>query len=244
MKKVLYILSLILVGIGLISSLFGHGIIGFILGGCGVLLAITTFISGKLIDASNQSTFDNGEASLEGKINNQIAESRRNKFKAESEIRRLTSWSNDAIFSAYSAAAQKEGVMLEKDKLYEHYDQIREQFGPKIEFEAEDKCDNIVKGYRDKINGYKERITVFDQKQDEYLKLKDKIKAVKQKEKLMKKLESHDNHMEQADERELNSIAAGEYDLSQLTMGSLEQEVLEREEYYKQLEETKFLDRL
>ena len=244
MKKVLYVFSLILIGIGILSWLLGHGFIGFILGGCGALLAITTFVSGKLIDASTQSTFDNGEASLEGKINNQIAESRRNKFKAESEIRRLTSWSNDAIFSAYSAVAQKEGVMLEKDKLYENYDKIHEQFGAKIEFEAEDKCDNIVKGYRDKINGYKERITVFDQKQDEYLKLKEKIKAVKQKEKLMKKLEGHDQHMEQADERELNSIAAGEYDLSQLTMGSLEQEVLEREEYYKQLEETKFLDRL
>lgn len=244
MKKLLYVLSLIMVGAGGIMWLFNHGFLGFLVSGCGILLALITFVSGKLIDASTQATFDKGEASLEGKINNQISEARRNKFKAESEIRRLTAWSNDAIFSAYSAAAQKEGILLEKEKLYDNYDKIHEQLGTKIEFEAEDKCDNIVKGYREKINGYKERITVFDQKQDEYLKLKDKIKAVKQKEKMMKKLEGHDTHLEQADERELSSIAAGDYDLSQLTMGSLEQEVLEREEYYKQLEETKFIDRL
>lgn len=244
MKKILYIFSLIMIGAGLLSWIFGHGFIGFLAASCGVLLALGTFVGGKLIDASNQTSFDKGEASLESKINNQISEARRNKFKAESEIRRLTSWSNDAIFSAYSAAAQKEGILIEREKLYENYDKIHEQLGTKIEFAAEDKCDNIVKGYRDKINGYKERIEVFDKKQDEYLKLKDKIKAVKQKEKLMKKLEGHDSHMEQADEHELNSIAAGEYDLSQLTMGSLEQEVLEREEYYKQLEESKFIDRL
>ena len=244
MKKLLYILSLTMVGGGIIASMLGHSFIGLLSAGCGVALAIITFVSGKLIDASQQTTFDKGSESLEMKINNQISESRRNKFKAESEIRRLTSWSNDAIFTAYSEAAQKEGILLEKDKLFDNYDSICEQLGAKIEFEAEDKCDNIVKEYKTKIDGYKERIEVFDKKQDEYMKLKEKIKAVKQKEKMMKKLEGHDNHIEQADERELNSITAGEYDLSQLTMGDLEQEVFEREEYYKQLEETKFLEKL
>ncbi|MBP5501400.1 MAG: hypothetical protein IKR94_10580 [Bacteroidales bacterium] len=244
MKKLLYVLSLTMIGGGIIASLLGHSFIGLLSAGCGVALALITFVSGKLIDASQQATFDNGSESLEMKINNQISESRRNKFKAESEIRRLTSWTNDAIFTAYSAAAQKEGILLEKDKLFEKYDSIHEQLGAKLEFEAEDKCDNLVKDYKAKIDGYKERIEVFDQKQDEYMKLKEKIKAVKQKEKMMKKLEGHDNHMEQANEREISSIAAGDYDLSQLTMSDLEKEVFEREEYYRQVEETKFLEKL
>lgn len=244
MKKILYVLSLVMVGIGIFSWLFDHGFIGFLLMGGGALLALLTFVGGKLIDASAQTSFDKGEVSLEMKINNQIRESQSNKFKAESEIRRLTSWSNDAIYSAYSFVAQQEGVLLEKDKLYDKYDQIHERYGAKIEFEAEDKCDNLVKGYRDKINGYKERIEVFSKKQEEYLALKEKIKAVKQKERMMKKLEGHDKHLEQAEEREIGSIAASDYDLSQLTMGDLEQQVLEREEYYKQLEETKFLEKL
>ena len=244
MKKVLYVVSLALVGIGVIGAIAGHSFLGFLSAGCGATLALCTFLGGKLIESSQQSTFDKGGESLEMKINNQISEANRNKFKAESEIRRLTSWSNDAIFSAYSAVAQKEGVLLDRETLCDNYDQIHEKYGAQLEFEAEDKCDTIVKDYKAKIEGYKERIGVFEKKHEEYIKLKEKIRAVKQKEKMMKKLEGHNAHMEQANERELSSMTAGEYDLSQLSMGDLEKEVLEREEYYKQLEEQKFIDNL
>ncbi|MCQ2974892.1 MAG: hypothetical protein MJ211_08785 [Bacteroidales bacterium] len=244
MKKILYLLSLVLIGGGVIASVIGAPVAGIFGIASGAVLSIATFLSGKLIDASNQATFDNGNLSLEMKINNQISESRKNKFKAESEIRRLTAWSNDAIFTAYSTVAQQEGELLQRENLLDNYETIKNKYVGKIDFSAETKCDNLVSNYKTKIDGYKERIEIFDKKQQEYTILKEKIKAVKQKEKIMQRLENHNNKLEQADQNELQSMAAGEYDLSQLTMGDVEKEVFEKEEYFRQLEQAKILENL
>ena len=241
MKKILYILSLAVVGFGAFGFITGGGLTSLLLLGGGALLGIGTFVSGKLIDASVEAGFDGGNAmSVEMKINNAISEARQNKFKAESEIRRLTAWSNDAIYSAYSQVFDAKGVMMEREKLLDNYNKIKEEYVGQIPFETEDKCDQIVKDYQSKIEGYKQRIGIFEKKQQEYTELKEKMKQVKQNEKRMRQLEKHQQKIEAADKKEIDSIAAGEYDLSGLTMGDLEQEVAQREEYFKQLEQLNY----
>ena len=238
MKKILYIASLAAVGLGVFGFITGESFTSILLLGGGALLGIGTFVAGKLIDASVEAGFDGGNGmSLEMKINSAISEARQNKFKAESEIRRLTAWSNDAIYSAYSQVFDAKGVMMEREKLLANYSKIKEEYIGQVSFETEDKCDKIIRDYQQKIDGYKQRIEVFEQKQKEYTDLKEKMKAVKQNEKRLQQLDKHHQKIEAADKTEMASIAAGEYDLSNLTMSDLEQEVAQREEYFKQLEQ-------
>lgn len=243
MKKILYGVGAVLAVVGIIVWATGSSFTGFLLGGLGLLTIVATFFGSKLIDAGQQGGFDggpDGTQSVEMKINQAISAARQNKFKSESEIRRLTAWSNDAIFTTYHAEYEKVNVNYQKDSLLDNYMEIREKYGTNLSFETMEKCDGIVKDYQQKIEGYKQRISVFDKQEEEYKVLKDKIKAVKQHEKLMKKLDSHDAKIESATDKEAQSMVAGDYDLSQLTMGSIAKEVAEKEEYFKQLDQINY----
>ena len=56
----------------------------------------------------------------------------------------------------------------------------------------------------------------------------------------MNKLESHNKKLEAATDKESLSIVAGDYDISQISMASIEQEVNEKELYYKELDKINF----
>ena len=243
MSKIFYGLGFAGLAAGIAFMASGRQISGLLLAiGGGVTLLMTFFVK-KLIEAGNPEHIDSapeGNASLEMKINQKIAGARQNKCKAESEIRRLTAWSNDAIFTAYQPEFEKVNAHYQKDELLSKYGEIREKFGAGLTFETMEKCDGIVKDYSQKISGYKERMEVFDKEQQEYIALKEKIKAVKQHEKMMKKLQSHEAKLENASEKEAASIVAGDYDLSRLSMDSIEKEVAEKEEYYRQLDKINF----
>ena len=228
---------------GLVGYLLGNSFLGPVISGIGVVSLLVTFFAKSLIDAGKNPdipSMPEGNKSIEMKINQAISAARQNKFKAESEIRRLTAWSNDAIFTTYKPEFEKVKADYKKDSLLENYDEIREKFSVNLSFETMEKCDSIVKDYEQKINGYKERIEVFEKQEQEYIVLKDKMKALKQHEKMMNKLESHSQKLEAATDKESQSIVAGDYDFSQLTMTSIEQEVAEKELYFKELDKINY----
>lgn len=223
---------------GIMSSL-----IGFVALGGGLALMLITFIVGKIMDKNVQENFDQGSdnnLSLEMKVNHAISSARQNNFKAQSEIRRLTAWCNDAIFSTFHQEYEKEGVFYEKDKLMDKFGEIKEKYSNKMSFETIDKCEHIVKDYQLKIDGYKERLEAFEKQEKEYTELKGKLQAAKQREKKLAKLDSHSKKLESASEKEGENIIASTGEMQQLSMGDIAREVEEKELYYKQLEELNF----
>ena len=243
MKKILYILGVIALLGGVIGLFLGHWFLGPVLAGSGCLLMLLTLIIGKMMDKNIQDGFDQGnnpDMSLEMKVNHAIATSRQNKFKAQSEIRRLTAWCNDAIFSTFHEQYEKVGVSFDKEKLLDNFGEIKEKYASALSFETMDKCEHIVSDYKTKIDGYKERIEVFDKQQEEYSELKAKLQALKQQEKRMKKLDAHQGKLEDASMREGLSIVETEGNFRQLTEGDIAKEVAEKEAYYKSLEELNF----
>jgi L-lactate utilization protein LutC len=195
------------------------------------------------MDKHIQDNFDKGDSdnmSLEMKVNHAISSSRQNKFKAQSEIRRLTAWCNDAIFSTYHTEYEKVGASYSKENLLDNYSEIQNKYASALSFETSDKCDQIVKDYKQKIDGYKERIDVFEKQELEYTELKAKLKAIKEQEKRNNKLDSHKNKLENAAITEGESIVASEGDIARLSEGDIAREVAEKEIYYKQLEELNF----
>lgn len=243
MKKLLYFLGVILLVGGIICLLIHLPFFGLLAAGGGGLLILLTFIIGKMMDKNIQDGFDQGDStdlSLEMKVNHAIATSRKNKFKAQSEIRRLTAWCNDAIFSTFHEEYEKVGVSYDKEKLLDQYGEIKDKYASALSFETTDKCDHIVSDYKQKIDGYKERIDIFDKQQEEYAELKAKLQALKQQERRMKKLDSHQGKLEQASQNEGLSIVETETNFRQLSEGDIAREVAEKEAYYKSLEELNF----
>lgn len=244
MKKLLYIVGVIALLGGLISFLFSsHWFMGMLVAGGALVLILLTFIIGKMMDKNIQDGFDKGsnpDMSLEMKVNHAIATSRQNKFKAQSEIRRLTAWCNDAIFSTFHEQYEKVGVSYDKEKLLDNFGEIKEKYASALSFETMDKCEHIVSDYKTKIDGYKERINIFDKQQEEYAELKAKLQELKQQERRMKKLESHQGKLEDASMKEGLSIVETEGNFRQLSEGDIAREVAEKEAYYKSLEELNF----
>lgn len=245
MKKFFYligVIALIAGGVmmlkdenGFLASLFGLAVAG---GGLGLILL--TFIASKIRDKNTQNNFEDGadsNLSLEMKVNHAISSARQNSFKSQSEIRRLTAWCNDAIFSTFHQEYEKEGNFYEKEKLMEKFNEIKEKYASRVSFPTLDKCEGIVKDYQLKIDGYKERLSAFEKQEKEYTELKGKLQLAKQQEKRMAKLNSHQQKLENASEREGLSIIESTGEMQQLSMGDIAKEVEEKELYYKQLEE-------
>ncbi len=244
MKKIFYglgIIAMIMGTIGMVTDGFISSALGLIALGGGLGLMLLTFIVGKLMDKNIQDGFDKGtDMSLEMKVNHAISNARQNSFKAQSEIRRLSAWCNNAIFDTFHAEYEKAGTFYEKDKLMENYGQIKEQYATQVSFETLDKCDSIVNDYQLKIDGYKERLSTFEKQEKEYTELKAKLKAAKQNEKRLARLNSHQEKLDNAAITEGHSIVAAEDNLETMTMSDIAREVEEKEIYYKQLEELNF----
>ncbi len=242
MAKIFYALGGLMVGGGIAAYVLGSHFLGAVISALGVVTLIVTFFVKNLVEAGGNPipSVPESNKSVEMKINQAISSARQNKFKAESEIRRLTAWSNDAIFTTYQPEFEKVSANYNKEELLDNYSEIREKFGADLSFETMEKCDGIVKDYSQKISGYKSRIGLFEKQEEEYIALKEKIKAVKQHEKMMNKLQAHDQKIENATDKESLSIVAGDDDINQLTLSSIEKEVAEKEEYFKQLDQINY----
>jgi len=242
MAKIFYALGGLMVGGGIAAYVLGSHFLGAVISALGVVTLIVTFFVKNLVEAGGNPipSVPESNKSVEMKINQAISSARQNKFKAESEIRRLTAWSNDAIFTTYQPEFEKVSANYNKEELLDNYSEIREKFGANLSFETMEKCDGIVKDYSQKISGYKSRIGLFEKQEEEYIALKEKIKAVKQHEKMMNKLQAHDQKIENATDKESLSIVAGDDDINQLTLSSIEKEVAEKEEYFKQLDQINY----
>lgn len=248
MKKIFYTIGLVAMIIGGVMMFkdengFFASLIGLAIAGGGLGLVLLTFIASKIRDNNTQDNFDGGsdsDLSLEMKVNHAISSARQNSFKSQSEIRRLTAWCNDAIFSTFHQEYEKEGNFYEKEKLMEKFDEIKDKYASKISFETLDKCENIVKDYQLKIDGYKERLAAFEKQEKEYTVLKGKLQQAKQQMKRMAKLDSHKEKIENASDKESLSILESTGEMQQLTVGDIAKEVAEKELYYKQLEELNF----
>ncbi|MBQ9212427.1 MAG: hypothetical protein IJ150_00585, partial [Bacteroidales bacterium] len=103
MAKIFYALGGLMVGGGIAAYVLGSHFLGAVISALGVVTLIVTFFVKNLVEAGGNPipSVPESNKSVEMKINQAISSARQNKFKAESEIRRLTAWSNDAIFTTY-----------------------------------------------------------------------------------------------------------------------------------------------
>ena len=246
MKKIFYGIGAISM-IGGLAGLICDGIVSSAIGLCalagGAAVIAATFVISKLMDKGIQDGFDQGNSSdlsIEMKVNHAISTARRNSFKAQSEIRRLSAWCNNAIFDTFHAEYEKAGAYYEKDKLTASFGEIKEKYSHNLSFEAIDKCESIVNDYQLKIDGYKERLSAFEKQEKEYTELKGKLQAAKQKEKILARLGAHDQKLDSAAITEGHSIVAASDSLESMTMEDIAREVEEKEIYYKQLEELNY----
>ena len=199
-----------------------------------VAVVVAVIIAKKLIGASKNATQEEGEGTraLESKIRNSLSKARQQKFKADSTVKRLTGWANDAITTTYSDLFP-EGMPYSKNELIVNYSELKTKHGEKISYEQMDKCDQIVTGYQNQIEAEKAKIVTFDKIQTEYEVLKDKVRDARAKERKQGKLDKHTERLQTAKDdisADANAIEQG-YKLEDLT-----QEVALKEEYIDQLE--------
>ncbi len=202
-----------------------------------LVIVLAVVISKKLIGASKNATQeDDGARSLESKIRNSLSKARQQKFKADSNVKRLTGWANDAIQTTYSDLFP-EGMPYGKDELVVNYNELKTKHGEKISYEQMDKCDQIVVGYQNQIEAEESKIKTFNKIQKEYEELKDKVLETKAKERKQGKLDKHAKRLQSADDDISADAAAIEegYKLEDLT-----KEVELKEEYINQLEKLSY----
>ncbi len=199
-----------------------------------VAVVLAVVIAKKLIGASKKATEEEGEGTraLESKIRNSLSKARQQKFKADSKVKRLTGWANDAIVTTYSDLFP-DGMPYSKPELIVNYNELKTEHGEKISYEQMDKCDQIVVGYQNQIEAEEAKIKTFDKIQKEYEILKDKVREAKAKERKQGKLDKHATRLQAAQDdisADASAIEQG-YKLDDLT-----QEVALKEEYIDQLE--------
>jgi len=199
-----------------------------------VVAVLAVIISKKLIGASKNATEENegGVRALESKIRNSLSKARQEKFKADSKIKRLTGWTNDAIQTTYSDLFP-DGMPYGKEELVVNYNELKTKYGEKINYEQMDKCDQIVVGYQNQIEAEESKIKTFNKIQKEYEALKIKVLETKTKERKQGKLDKHAKRLQTASDDISSDAAAIEesYKLENLT-----KEVELKEEYINQLE--------
>jgi len=199
-----------------------------------VVAVLAVVIFKKLISASKNATEqeDDGVRSLESKIRNSLSKARQEKFKADSKVKRLTGWANDAIQTTYSDLFP-EGMPYAKEELVVNYNELKTKYGEKMSYEQMDKCDQIVVGYKNQIDAEESKIKTFDKIQKEYEELKNKVLETKAKERKQAKLDKHAKRLQSTEDDISADTAAIEqgYKLEDLT-----KEVELKEEYINQLE--------
>jgi len=237
MKKNLLIYStagIIAVAGLLLKLVFNLSFGSFLLWG-GIVALVVAFISINLINASkNSGAAAEEELSTEMRINQAITKARQDKFKSESEIRRLKAWSQDAIVTTYSSLFPQGSLLTQKEKLLEQYPEMKAQYGEKLTFEMMDKCDTLVNGYQGQIELHESKIKVFEKLHEEYTELKEKIRLAKQKENQLNRLSANEVKLKAA--QESTGAIAAEIEHS-YTVDDLNKEVALKEEYFKQLEQ-------
>ncbi len=200
-----------------------------------VAIALTVFVAKKLIGASKKETQneEGGTLALESQIRNSLSKARQQRFKADSKLRRLSEWANDAIVTTYSDLFP-EGIPYSKTELLINYDELKSKHGERLSYEQMDKCDNIVIGYQNQIEAEKAKIVTFDKIQKEYEDLKEKVRISRNKERKQNKLDKHSHRLKNAQDDITADTEAFEqtYKLEDLT-----KEVALKEEYINQLEQ-------
>jgi hypothetical protein len=230
-KHILYIVGALIFLLGIIFRIFFN--FGFLFILLGLVFVLAIFVGDKLINASKSET-DGTEFELESQIRKAISKARQDKFKSEANINKLTMWAQETIVTAYDDLFPNGTMPFSKEKAFENYEKIKEEYGNKLTFEVLDKCDNVVKGYINQIELEKSKIKVFDKMQTEYEAMKEKIKIAKQQMKKSERVGKYENKLKtmQDDTSGLASAINNEYTLDNLT-----KEVELKQEYFKQLEQ-------
>ncbi len=198
----------------------------YILVGLGVLLLL--FI--VLLIISSKKT-KSGSNALEDQVREALSNIRRQKFKAEAKINRLTEWTNDAIETTYGSLF---GNKYYKSELFEKYDEIKEKFAQELTEAQVEKTDMIVNGYKKHIQTEKMKIETLEKLQKEHEELKEKLRLAKTNQHKNKQLDKHVNRLQQTSD----DLSAEETIIkTSYTFDDLKAEVELNQEYVKQLEE-------
>lgn len=202
------------------------------------VLALIIFVAKKLIGASKDATNeeDGGTLSLESQIRGALSKARQQKFKADTQVRRLEAWANDAITTTYSDLFPN-GMPYPKNELLANYQTLKAENSDKLSYEQAQKCDQIVTGYANQIEAEKAKIQTFDKIQTEYEALREKVRLARQKERKQEKLDKHIDRIKSAQD----DISADATAIEQeYRLDDLAKEVAMKEEYINQLEKLSF----
>ncbi len=202
------------------------------------ILVVVILVAILLVASSKKAKSE--ENSLKDRIRNLQSKIRKQIFKAENNIKRLTEWANDAIYTTYGELF---GDKYTKSELLENFDKIKVDYVGQVENSQAEKCEQIVNGYRSIIETEKLKLEKLRKMKEEYDSLYKRIVEAERNMSKSKKLNKHFDKIEK-----LSGDISGDKTLveSELNFEQIHKDLEFQEEYFKQLEElsTKYsLDR-
>lgn len=190
------------------------------------------------------------EKDMESKLLKTIKECKEKYLQAEEEIKKYKKITNETINSTYKVPRK---YWYEEIKYYEEIKNFEENKNLSISLIEE--CDLIVNGYKNEIAICEVNLEFFKTLENQY---KKDLKKLKENKKLLKKLEKeeikieeikqHKKHLEEiqySNESLEDNIKAAEYKkLIENDLKNINQDLEDKQEYYKQLEiiSTKYKD--
>ncbi len=235
-KKTLFIIGGVIFALGVIMLIFGNKFMGYGFIGLAVAFEAIALVSMALISESKKAT-EGSEDNFDVRLNNAITKVRQDKFKAEGDIRRIKTWANDAILEAFSEFYPVGTLAIQRDTLFEKFDQLKLEHQEKLTFEMTEKLDKVVVGYKNQIGIKESQMQLLEKLHVEYSDTKKKFEAVKAKEKKMNSLDKHDKRLQ---ELENNTDLMANSIEHQYKLEDVKKEFELKEAYITQLEQLQY----
>jgi len=198
----------------------------YVLVGLGALLIL--FIVMLIISSKKTKS---GATALEDQVREALSSIRRQKFKSEAKINRLTEWTNDAIETTYGTLF---GNKYFKSELIDKYEEIKQKYASQLSEAQVEKTDMIVNGYINHIKTEKAKIETLENLQKEHEDLKEKLRLAKTNKQKNRQLDKHVNRLQSTSD----DLSAEETIIkTSYSYDDLKAEVELNQEYIKQLEE-------
>ncbi len=144
-------------------------------------IALIIFFAIALIRASKKSGKKSND--LEAQLREAISAARRVKFKADSDIRKIKMWANQAISEVFTDVDD-----IPVDELMDKYQQIRQRYADKIDKEILQKLDNLIGGYKAQIELKLQERQAAEKVEYKYTALIKDLRQAKEKQRLESKL--------------------------------------------------------
>ncbi len=148
----------------------------------GIVLAVIFAVA--LIRASKKSGGKTND--LEARLRDAISAARRVKFKADSDIRKLRMWANQAISEVFVEVTD-----IPADVLIDKYEQIRDSYGQNKDSNTLEKLDNLISGYKAQMELKLQERQAAEKVEQKYSDLLKDLRQAKTKQQLENRLDRH-----------------------------------------------------